>query len=193
VITQVGPELGKPLHESVIKKGLVELNPGMHFDLGAATGQWHPYIERRQGVFFQGAHICSMDRGMIPEFKAWGVSQRVVPAQWAEADQPNVSIRWSIVPTSTPDYVDLCLLAQSGRSNEYKIRDDGSLMVLEPVKTIDGRGKVWRLGWRHTFAAILFRNIPGITHASLGAKFGIDALAFPKGAPEEVHAALFEE
>jgi len=193
VITQVGPELGKPLHESTIKAGLRELNPGMHFDLGAAIGQWHPYIGKRQGVFYQGAHICSMDRGMIPEFKAWGVEERTVPAQWAEADQDNASIRWAIVPTSDPEYIDKWTAAQAGQTNEYAVRDDGSLMFLTPWKTITARGRVWGLGWRHTFAAILFRNIPKITHASLGAKFGIDAMAFPQGAPEEIHAALFEE
>ena len=165
----------------------------MHFDLGAALGQWHPYIERRQGVFFQGSHICSMDRGMIPEFKAWGTQERVVPAQWAEADQSNVSIRWQIVPTSDPEYPDKWAMAKAGLANEYSVRDDGRLMFLTPFKTIQGRGKVWRLGWRHTFAAILFRQISGITHASLGAKFGIDAMAFPQGAPEDIHAALFEE
>ena len=193
MITQCGPELGKPLHEATIKKGLRELNPGMHFDLGVALSQWHPYIERRQGVFYQGAHICSMDRGMIPEYKAWGVDEREVPAEWSEADQYKCSIRWSILSPEDPEYMDKWLLAQKGLSNEYQLRDDGRVMVLVPYKLIKTRGKVWRLGWRHTFAAILHRNIRGITHESIGAKFGIDAMKFPQGAPEEVHAALFEE
>ena len=193
MITQTGPDLGKPLHESTIKAGLRELNPGMHFDLAAAIDQWHPYIHTRQGVYYQGRHICSMDRGMIPEFKAWGVDEREVPCQWADADMADASIRWQIVPTSDPEYMDKWLLASKGLTNQYMVRDDGRLMLLTPYKLVTVRGKVWRLGWRHTFAAILFRQIPGITHASLGAKFGIDAMAFPNGAPEEIHAALFEE
>ena len=59
---------GTRIDEVVFKRGLQELNPDLHFDLGGAHNLYHPGIAERQGVFLRGKHICSMDRGLLPEF-----------------------------------------------------------------------------------------------------------------------------
>jgi hypothetical protein len=63
------------LNEADIKKGLQEINPDIHFDMGGNLNLYHPSIERWQGVFHNGRHICSMDRGVIPEYDCWGMNK----------------------------------------------------------------------------------------------------------------------
>jgi hypothetical protein len=55
------------------------------------------------------------------------------------------------------------------------------------------RGRVVQLGWRHTFERIINANVPGATREAIGAKFKVDMLKFPVGAPDELIAALVEE
>lgn len=191
--TQTGIALGHPIHESTIKAGLRELNPGLHFDLAAATGQLHPFIHQRQGVYFQGQHLCSMDRGMIPEVKQFGVRSMRVPAEWWEADKDDVSIEWVTIRPEMPGYRDLRELADKQLDCNYALRDDGSLMKMQPMKTIKARGRCITLGWRHTFEGILRHGLSGVNRMTLGAKFGVDMLKYPVGPPEEVAAALLEE
>ena len=55
------------------------------------------------------------------------------------------------------------------------------------------RGRVVRVGWRHTFERLIAAGIPGITRESLAKKFAVDMLKFPMGSPEEVHDAIYAE
>jgi hypothetical protein len=70
------PEFGTAFHESVIKKALQELNPGFHFDMGAALNLYHPRIHEWQGVFVDGRHVSSLQRGVCPEFSVYRVREK---------------------------------------------------------------------------------------------------------------------
>ena len=64
---------GQTMHESDLKAGLLKLNSSLQFDPGGRLDLNHPFIDSRQGVFYNNRHICSMERGIIPEFNVWGV------------------------------------------------------------------------------------------------------------------------
>ena len=115
--TQTGPEHGTTLDSATVERGLKELCPSLHFDMGAKLGIWHPKIQDRQGVFYNGGHICSMDRGVIPEYKLWSVSESVVEVDWAEADKDDVSIHWQRIAPGAEGYDDLKEIAQIGRAH----------------------------------------------------------------------------
>ena len=68
-------QLGQAMREADIKKGLQELNSGIHFDMGGKLNLPHPKQNICQGIFHNGRHLCSMDReaggAAIPEFAMW--------------------------------------------------------------------------------------------------------------------------
>lgn len=66
---------GESMDETKLKNGLRTLNPDIHFDMGACLGKYHPHIDRWQGIFLYGKHICSMDRGAIPEYNVWALAK----------------------------------------------------------------------------------------------------------------------
>lgn len=198
MIVQQGIDLGTPLHETVVKRGLVELNPDIHFDLAACIGQIHPMINQRQGVYVYGQHICSMDRStpelpMIPEYKVWTETRHRVVAQWADANKPGASMRLRIIHPGEYEYRDKREIARKGIDPSLSLRDDGAVVEYTPYIEVRGRGRVFRLGWRHTFEALLRRQVRGVTRTSLAARFGVDMLKYPVGPPDEVAAALLEE
>ncbi len=61
-------ELGNVLNEIELKRVLRGLNLMITFDVGGNLDIPHPAMNVRQGVFYNGKHVCSMDRGFIPEF-----------------------------------------------------------------------------------------------------------------------------
>jgi len=68
---------GQTMTEHAIKSGLQKLNQHIHFDLGAAINKNHPRIDEWQGVFINGQHLCSMDRGVsIPEYDVWHMNEQ---------------------------------------------------------------------------------------------------------------------
>jgi len=64
-------DFGRMISSFDIEKGLKELNPGLHFDMGGKINLSHPRIDEWQGVFYNGRHICSMSREAVPEFDVW--------------------------------------------------------------------------------------------------------------------------
>jgi hypothetical protein len=68
-------DLGQQIHEATLKKGLRELNPWLHFDMGAALNIHHPRIGEWQGVFYKGKNVSSMDRGSLPEYNVYAVKK----------------------------------------------------------------------------------------------------------------------
>lgn len=186
-------DYGQTLDSLTIQNGLRELNPGFHFDLAAAVGQLHPFINQRQGVYVQGTHICSMDRGMCPEFKVWQLAPMVVEVPWSEADKEDVWVQYVIVDPSTPGYDELCLRAARGNDPEYAIRTDGKLMRMSCRSIRKVPNRVIRVGWRHVFERILLKKVPGVTRANLAEKFHVDMSKMPYGTLEAIRAAIFEE
>ena len=79
---------GEMMHESKLKRGLMALNPDVHFDLGAAHNIYHPRIEEWQGIFLRGRHLGTMDRGLIPEFTIYemidGLPEKVLRVGWRD-------------------------------------------------------------------------------------------------------------
>ena len=188
--------LGHTLDSAVMERGLRELNPDIHFDMGTKLGMWHPYQSTRQGVFYHGQHICSMDRGLVPEFKQWSVVNGLAEVPMSEWDQEGVRLFWETVSPQTPDYVELCMATLEGKLDRYSIREDGQLIRLTGRKETKVLGRVVWVGWRHTFEKILLKNIPGVTRDTVATKFGVDMLKYPMGAsgtPEEMLSALHEE
>lgn len=184
---------GHQLNSADVERGLRDLNPGFHFDMGTALGQVHPYQATRQGVFFDGRHICSMDRGTIPEFKVWNVAETLVPVSLGEADQGDCSIRYMTITPDTPGYEDLCSEAMRGQRDDLTLNADGKLCRIQAVRTVKVRGRVVLVGWRHTFERIIMKNIEGATRPNIGAKFNVDMFKIPVGSPEETWAMLVEE
>lgn len=66
-------DFGQHLHESFIKARLRKLAAGFHFDVGGNLNIAHPNQWRWQGVWFNGHHIYSMERGYMPEFTVYGM------------------------------------------------------------------------------------------------------------------------
>jgi len=193
MLVQQGIEFGTPLDEVTVKTGLREMNGDIHFDLAAAIGQTHPFINDRQGVYIYGRHLCSMDRGIIPEFKIWTQRTIRLEGQWAEADQSNASIQFRVLSRGDEGFEDKRDIAKTGFDPSLTIRDDGAIVEMVPVVERKVKGRVHRLGWRHTFEALLRLQVRGVTRSSLSQRFAIDMLKYPVGSPDEVASALLEE
>jgi len=186
-------DFGQSIDSETIKKGLRELCSDIHFDMGTNLGQWHPMQPDRQGVYHHGRHICSMDRGVCPEFKVWSVEESIVPASFSEVDNEEVSLQYVVIPHDTPGYEDAWSDARKGRRDDVQIRADGNMVKLTPVRVSKVRGRCIRVGWRHTFERLILANIPGVTREALAAKFNVDMLKFPVGGPLETYAQIMEE
>ena len=184
--------MGKIIDAAVIQQGLRELCPDMHFDAATKKGEWHPHQNTRQGVFWHGQHICSMDRGLVPEFKQWSVVNRMTEVGWEEADKEDVSIQTRVIPTTEPEYLDAAIKIMA-QATGYEMRPDGAIIKYTPVAMRKLQGRVIFVGWRHTFERIINRDLPGLTRSAIATKFSVDMLKYPVGAPHELHAALLEE
>ncbi len=183
---------GKDIDSSVLERGLRELCMDLHFDAATKQGAWHPYQATRQGVFYHGIHICSMDRGIVPEFKQWSLVRRLVEVGWEEADKEDVSIQYNAIPSTNADYIDAAVRCMA-KTVGYEYRPDGCIVKYTPVAYRKVRGRVVQLGWRHTFERIISRDLPGLTRDAIGRKFEVDMLKFPVGSPQEIIAELVEE
>jgi hypothetical protein len=184
---------GKTIDSAVIERGLRELNPNIHFDMASKMNGWHPNQSTKQGVLYEGRHICAMDRGLVPEFKQWSVVSRIVEVGWAEADKDDVSIQTQVIPKTDSGYVDATLHCMNNDLG-WQYRPDGAVLKMTPVAKRKMQGRVVLVGWRHTFEKIIHRKIPGVTRKAIADKFVVDMLKYPIGAPHELlHAAFVEE
>lgn len=189
-------DYGHTLSYPVVEKGLQELQPGIHLDMGPKLGMEHPFMAERAGVYYEGRHICSIDRGIIPEYKVWTQIDGAVEIPITEAERyEDAVVGFVEILPENPIYHDAWDLAVKGHDN-YKIerRQDGDKLFHHRCLRIQKvRGRVVRVGWRHTFERLIAAKIPGITRQSLAAKFNVDMNRFPVGSQEEVHAAVVAE
>lgn len=185
-------DFGHSLSAVVIEKGLLDLNSELKFDLGGTHNLYHPYMDTRQGVYYREAFICSMDRGIVPEFKVWETKKRLVEIPWSEADREDASITYKVLPLDTPGYDDLFLLGASGKDPKYSVKGT-ALLEHSCVGYEMASRRCMRVGWRHTFERILAFGVPGVTRQSLSEKFSVDMNKMPSGTHEELVAALVEE
>ena len=184
--------MGRTIDSAVIERGLIDLCSDIHFDPTTKMNQWHPYQATRQGVFWHGQHICSMDRGLVPEFKQWTVITKMTEVGWEEADKEDVSIQSRVIPTTDSDYID-AILNVMNKSVGYEMRPDGAIIKYTPVAYRKVQGRVALVGWRHTFERIIFRDLPGLTRHAIAEKFGVDMLLYAGVPKAELYAALIEE
>lgn len=187
------PAWGQTFDAAVIEAGLRRLQPDMHFDMGPKLGMYHPWQTVRQGVYYLGRHICSMDRGRVPEYKVWSVAEHEVPVSIHEADDEDCRLRYELLPHNTLGYLDIKNEALKGRVVDAVVRDDGEVMRLRAYKIRKERDRIVLVGWRHTFETILLHQVPLITRQNLGETFGVDMYKYPVGAPQEVFAQLHAE
>lgn len=183
---------GRTIEAAVIERGLRELCPEIHCDPTTKLGAWHPYQLTRQGVFWHGQHVCSMDRGLVPEFKQWTVITRMVPVGWEEADKDDVSMQSQVITAASDEFPEAALHIMN-RTVGYEMRPDGAIIRFTPVARRRVQGRVALLGWRHTFERVINRNLPGLTRAAIAAKFGVDMLLYAGVPKHELYAALIEE
>ena len=164
---------GATLDYVTVCSGLREINSGIHFDVAVAHGGSHPYEAVRAGVFYQGKHICSIDRGVIPEFKVWDQEMGHVDIPMSEIEKhENTSVIWMQVKPTDSAYDDCRSRALAGDDN-YKM-DGGKVFHYRAIKIGLRKSSIIRAGWRHTFKRVIAAGIPGVTSRSINAKFGVD-------------------
>lgn len=150
-------KVGTILMEDQIKQGLQALNKDIFFDLAGRHNVKHPFIDYRQGVYWDGLpegrkHICSMDRGTatqgaIPEVPVWQSLKDVVEADWDDVTAGE-------------------LLRQEPPFPMPCFHDENKVQIVRHVPS-----EVIMCGWRHTFEKLLKKKIPGVTRESLANKF----------------------
>ena len=204
-VAQAGPDYGKVIPSSDIEAGLRGLNRDINFDVAVRKPDEAAYVlemdparrrtieSGRLPVCHLNRYICSMDRGMVPEYKIWNEVSLPTEVEWWEADKENASIRYETIPICDPDYADLRSDADHGNDPNLQILEDGRLARVRCFAFKKSRGRVLRVGWRFTFYRLIQANIPNVTAKTVGLRFNVDMLKFPVGPPNEVHAALTEE
>ena len=166
--------MGRTIFDSDIKSYLIGCNAEFHFDMGVALNIWHPYREKRQGVFFRGGHICSMDRGMISENPIWSVIREKVTLPGCELTYAEMAD-----PMTMTEFID------DGNGNETPT----GCYVVERAR----RHKKLFVGWRHTLRKVLNKNIPGVTQLGLEQRFGIDLSYLPFDEVNQRGAEMIED
>lgn len=146
--------LGQPFNELTLKKALWALNPDFNFDWGARLNIWHPYQDSKQGVFFKDRHLCSMDRGQIPQAPIWSTKRESVRV--AEAD---LSYAETVDPMTAQEIEFLTDGTQ---------RPSGYYFVFRQTKD-----RLLFIGWQATLRKICNSKVPGVTPESLGRELGI--------------------
>jgi hypothetical protein len=147
----------------------------------------------RAAVYYGDRYICAVDRGGVPEIKVYGVKDGIIPMPMSDInkyDDSKVTFL-EILPTSHL-YETAVSKVERGDDN-YTRSSDGRVFLYEAMRFGKVRGDVQKLGWRHTFEALLNRQVPGVTRSSLSRKFNVDMLKYPVGTPEEVHDAVLAE
>jgi len=204
MIVEANGTSGVTLDSAIVCRSLQELNRDINFDVAQRLEEWDyamvsPKALRakmdatRMPVLHLGRYICAMDRGPIPEFKQWSVVERVVEVPWSEADKEESSITYQTIPPTAENYRDLYIEAALGKRLDLQLLPDGKLVRTVCTAVRKTRGKIVRLGWRHTFNRLIAAEIHGVTRGSVSAKFGVDLMKYPLGAPEELFAELVEE
>jgi len=146
--------LGQAFDEITLKAAMIRLNSQVHFDLGGNLNIWHPYQDGKQGIFFRGRHVCSMDRGIIPQAPIWSTKTEGMRAQakdmtWAELTDP-----------------------MTMQEVEYLADGNSRLTDWYFVKRRVKDRLLW-IGWQASLRKVCNKDIPGITAHTLGTELGI--------------------
>ncbi len=170
-----GLDLGKTISSVEIERGLQELNPGLHFDVATKQNVVHPLQGELQGVFFDGKHIGTMSRGMVPEFDVYDrmLGWEDIPMVDAERYDDSKVVYVEVLKTD-PRYHEALVLAQKNDDNYSWDLSKGKLFWLRCMRPkITGR-RIVRAGWRHTFSRIVNYPLLRITKREIEKKFKVD-------------------
>jgi hypothetical protein len=198
-------DLGTVLQFSDVERGLKELNTDISLDVPVRrSGDWtylfKPCDEaaeanrrQRAAVYLGERYLCALDRGSIPEIKVYGVKDGFQAIEMNDIDRYDDSkVSYMEVLPSSPHY-NAALTKAERHDDNFTLLPDGRVFFYQPMRFAKVKGAVQKLGWRHTFEALLRKNIPGVNRSSLSSKFNVDMLCVPMGPKEEVHDALFAE
>lgn len=185
--------MGTTMHESVVKRGLKELCPDIHFDMGACLNIWHPYRESRQNVYWKGSSLAALDRGTVPEVPVWSTRRDLVEIPSWEVREGEIAMYgtagiqgtcWKCRHTWDLPNRPSGLIGCPALCENIGDAADAARFYFADKPT--ERAWVWRkvrdrvilVGWRHTFARIIRKagrlQIPGISQATVEAKFKVD-------------------
>ena len=171
-------DLGATLNYVDVARGLRELNPGITMDLASKQNQPHPFESVRAGVFYHGKHICSIDRGIIPEFTIWDSDWGQVPIRMCEIERYEDSkVVYAQVLETDERYNYALMMAQRG-DDEYHLGKTGKVFNVHAFRWTRVKHRVLRGGWRHTFSRLIAAKIPGVTERSLSLKFGVSLMKY---------------
>lgn len=188
-----------------VEKGLLELNSDISLDVPVRRSRDWTYMftpapgavesnrKGRAAVYHGERYLCAIDRGDIPEIKIYGVEDGFEPIGMSDIEKYDDSkVSYMEILPESPLYHIALSKAQSHDDN-YTLADNGKVFLYQAFRWGKVRGGVQKLGWRHTFEALLQKNIPGVNRTSLSKKFNVDMLRYPLGESKEVHDALFAE
>lgn len=140
--------LGQTINELCLKGALVRLNPGMNFDWGSRLDLWHPWMEGKQGVYFRNKHLCSMDRGNIPQAPIWSTKREACRVKYEDATAGE---------RTDPFFAEEIEYLPNGDE-----MPTGYVFVNREVKD-----RLLWVGWQATLRKIINHDIPGITALTL--------------------------
>jgi hypothetical protein len=176
-------DFGRYIPEARLKAALMSLNPGFHFDVGGNLELPHPMMDKRQGVWFNGRHICSMDRGNIPEYKIWMLEPGVEDVSWGDIDRyDDVQIAYMEIMAHDAEFESAWLAYEAKRDGYHLDTATGKLFHYRACRPSMTPSFIEYVGWRHTLHRILNKRIPNVTKETLCKALGID-----------VHTARFNE
>ena len=144
---------GEPsLDTAVIIAKLNKLDPGYHADLGSRLDNIHPDIEKRQGLYYWGHHICGMDRGQTPMWPEWNTEGTLV----------EVPLDYGL------KHEDIPLLDFDISKGLSEIPENPMARVMQPRLT-----SVEKIGWAEVFWKLAHDPVAPIAPDVLGKLFNV--------------------
>ena len=136
------------LDSALVRTRLESRVPGLHFDLGGRQGVWHPDQEKVQAVRYYYRHICSCDRGEMPQWPEWTLAEGLASVPLDEALKHEEMPILDIDPLEETG-----LLSDASRLYEHQ----KALVWRSQVDDIK------RIGWAELFYRLLKANLPNLT------------------------------
>lgn len=185
---------GVTLDYGAVTKGLRELNPQITFDAAVNRPQdyrflasWAPtVVETRAGVYYNGKHVCSIDRGVIPEYAVWEMIDGMIECPMVDIEKyDETRVLYLEILKTDPRYHEALTRAQA-KDDQFTFGESGKLFLYQAFRPAKVRGNCLRVGWRHTFGRLVKAKVPGITLDALAKKFNVDMSKAFVGKPEEL-------
>lgn len=146
--------LGTTLNEFQIQSALRRLNPDMNFDWSSRLNLVQIKKHRLQGIWWKNKHICSMDRGQIPQAPIWSTKREFMRVKYEDA--------------TTSERIDPMYSEEVEYLVDGTQKPTGYVYVNREVKD-----DLLFIGWQATLRKVLNHNIPGVTRAALERELGV--------------------